>query len=236
MTIKAEFPYTESNKFEKDAIKLSYAATFTSVKTYRTLDSISRRFIRPSSQGAKSSPKVIAENPNGFTAITERTKGVNYNNMLLWESKVKPFDIERNVATLSKVKTACVKQEADSFTSQTIPPTSPIYALQSLRTGWDGYWAEPLSQGVLLRAHELWMRIKQITRVQGDLPGITPAANGSVAFTWSSQYPRKELEIWLYDRSCYYAEWLLSAEGNDVEGDTQSQAELLEVISQYQES
>lgn len=79
------------------------------------------------------------------------------------------------------------------------------------------------------------MRIKQITRDDGDLPGISPAANGSVAYTWSSQYPSKELEIWLYDQLDYYAEWLLSGEGNDVEGDTQSQVELLEVINQYQE-
>lgn len=236
MTIKAEFPYTESNKFESHAIKPSLGASSTSVKTYRTLDSISRRFTKPSSQGEKSNSKVIAENPDGFTVITERTKDATPNNMLLSMLKVKLFDIERNVATSSKVKTAYVKQEADSFTSQTIPSTSPLYPLQSLRTGWDGYWAEPLSKGVLLRAHELWMQIKQITRVQGDLPGISPAANGSVAFTWSSQYPRKELEIWLYDQLDYYAEWLLSEGGNDVEGDTQSQAELLEVISQYQES
>lgn len=250
MTVKAEFPYTESNRFESDAIKPSLAATSTSVKTYRILDSISRRFAKPSTQGEKSNLKVIAETPDEFTVITERTKGVNHNNILLSVSKVKLVDIERNVGTLSKVKTAYVKQEADSFTSQTIPPTSPVYPLQSLRTGWDGYWAEPLSKGVLLKAHELWMRIKQITRDDGDLPSISPAANGSVAFTWSSQYPRKELEIWLYDQLDYYAEWLLSEggsageyspadtppEGNDVEGDTQSQAELLKVISQYQES
>lgn len=236
MTVKAEFPYTESNRFESHAIKPSYAATSTSVKTYRTLDSISRRFAKPSSQGEKSNPKVIAENPDGFTVITERTKGVTPNNMLLSVSKVKLVDIERNVGTLSKVKTAYVKQEADSFTSQTIPPTSPVYSLQSLRTGWDGYWAEPLSKRVLLRAHELWMAFTQITRDHSDLPELSPAANGSVAFTWSSQYPRKELEIWLFDQLDYYAEWLLSAEGNDVEGDTQSQAELLKVISQYQES
>lgn len=247
MTV-AKFPYIESNRFDH-AIKPSLAATSTSVKTY-SLDSISWRFAKPSSQGEKSNPKVIAENPDGFTVITERTKGGSHNIMLLSESKVKLVDIEHNVSTLSKVKIAYVKQEADRFTSQTIPPTSPVYPLQSLRTGWDGYWAEPLSKKVLLRAHELWMQIKQITRDEGDLPSISPAANGSVAFTWSSQYPRKELEIWLYDQLDYYAEWLLSErgsaeeyssadtppEGNDVEGDTQSPAELLKVISQYQES
>ena len=235
MTLKAEFPYTENHRFESHAIKPSLAATSTLVKTYR-IDSISRRFAKPSSQGEKNNPKVITENPDGFTVITERTKGVTHNNRLLSVSKVKLVDIAPNVGTLSKVKTAYVKQEADSFISQTIPPTSSVYPLQSLQTGWDGYWAEPLSKAVLLRAHKLWMRIKHFPSVQGDLPSISPTANGSVAFTWSSQYPRKELEIRLYDQFDYYAEWLLSEGGNDVEGDTQSQAELLKVISQYQES
>lgn len=235
MTVKNKFPDIESNKFESQALKPSLATTSISVKTYK-IGSIPRRSVKPSSQGEKSNPKAIAENPDVFTVITERNKGLTHNNMLLSVSKVKLVDIEHNVGTLSKFKIAYVKQDADSFTSQTIPPTSPVYTLQSLRTGWDGYWAEPLSKGVLLKAHELWMRIKQITRDNCDLPSISPAANGSVAFTWSSQYPRKELEIWLYDQLDYYAEWLLSGEGNDIEGDTQSQAEVVKVISQYQES
>ena len=235
MTVKSEFPYTESNKFESHAINSSFAATSKSVKT-SGIDSISRRFANPSNQGEKINPKGIVENIERFTGITDSSKSVPYHNIFLSVSEDKLVDIERNVGTLSKVKTAYIKQEANSFTSQIIPPTSPVYSLQSLQTGWDGYWAEPLSQGILLRAHELWMQIKQITCDDGDLPSISPAANGSVAFTWSSQYPRKELEAWLYDQLVYYAEWLLSVEGKDVEGDTQSQAELLKVISQYQET
>ena len=238
MTVKAAFPYTVINAGESYASEQSSAATSALVKTNKTVKTIPSYFAIPSSLNEKKNLKLIAAImiPSGLTVIPEGSKGVARNYPSLSMSKVKLAYIEYNVGTLSKVKPAYIKQEIDSFTFPTIPSASPVYPLQSLQTGWDGYWAEPLSQKVLLRAHDLWMQIKQITCDKGDLPGISPAANGSVAFTWSSQYPRKELEIWLYDQPDYYAEWLLSVEGNDVEGDTQSQAELLKVIRQYQES
>lgn len=136
-------------------------------------------------------------------------------------SRVKPIDVERKVAIPA---------------SPTIFESSPLYPFQSLKTGWDGYWAEPLSQEVLLRANQLWRRIEQITVNQTDLPVVRPAANGSVALTWNNEYPKKELEIWLYDQPDYYAEWMLSIDDQDEEDTAQSQAELLKVIRQYQES
>jgi hypothetical protein len=134
--------------------------------------------------------------------------------------QVDPLDIERKIAILS---------------SSNIPEASPIHSLQSLETGWDGYWAKPLSQEVLFRANQLWRQIKRIAVNQSDLPTVQPAANGSVAFTWSHEYPEKELEIWLYDQPDYYAEWMLSVEDEDEENAAQSQTELLKVIKRYQE-
>lgn len=113
-----------------------------------------------------------------------------------------------------------------------IPLTSPVYPLQALQIGWDGYWAMPPSPAVLLKAHRLWRWSNYLDYGKDDLPLISPAA-GSVAFTWSSLSPRKELEIWLFDQPDYYAEWLLSVKGNDSEGEAQNFVEILRVISQY---
>jgi hypothetical protein len=117
-----------------------------------------------------------------------------------------------------------------------IPENSPIYLLESLQKGWDGYWAEPLSSEVLLRAHELWLAIDGATEVKGTLPTVRASANGAVAFTWSCDYPEKELEIWLYDQPEYYAEWMLSVGNADEEGTAQTQSALLSALRQYQES
>jgi hypothetical protein len=119
------------------------------------------------------------------------------------------------------------------FQSYTIPENSPIYSLQSLKTGWDGYWAKPLSQEVLFKANRLWTQIEQIK--PDVLPVIRPAANGSVAFTWTHNHPTKELEIWLYDQPDYYAEWMLSFNDGDEENISKSQADLLKLIRRYQE-
>jgi hypothetical protein len=113
-----------------------------------------------------------------------------------------------------------------------IPLTSPVYVLQSLETGWDGYRAEPLSQDVLLRADQFWSQIEN----SSSLPIVQASANGSVAFTWSHEYPDKELEIWLYDRPEYYAEWMLSIKDKDKEDIARSVVDLLMVVKQYQES
>jgi hypothetical protein len=116
-----------------------------------------------------------------------------------------------------------------------IPKTSPIYDLQFLEIGWDGYWAEPLSKKLLIEAHQLWENIERISSIQSMLPVVKPSANGAVAFTWSLEYPVKELEIWLYDQQRYHAEWLLSFNDKDRENVAQSQEELLELITTYQE-
>jgi type I restriction enzyme, S subunit len=115
-----------------------------------------------------------------------------------------------------------------------ISEESPIYSLQFLETGWDGYWADPLSQQALLKADRLWQKIKEVANNDRPLPVVRSAANGSVAFTWTHDYPDRELEIWLYDRPDYYAEWMLSDNDLDREGTACSQEDLLNVVAEYQ--
>lgn len=117
-------------------------------------------------------------------------------------------------------------------TTLAIPETSPLYPLQSLKTSWDGYWAEPLSQNAIFRAHQLWTEIERIYKTH--LPVVRPSANGSIAFTWSQEYPEKELEVWLYDQSDYYIEWMLSVNDKDEEGIARLLTEILEIVKRYQ--
>jgi hypothetical protein len=131
--------------------------------------------------------------------------------------------------SMAETQKSSLERNLEYPPSLTIPQSSPVYPLQNLQTGWDGYWAAPLSQLVLLRAHDLWLRIKQNTLNETELPKVQPAANGSVAFTWSNQYPAKELEIWLYNQPNYHAEWMLSTD-EDIEGTARTQAELLSSV------
>lgn len=117
--------------------------------------------------------------------------------------------------------------------SSDIPEASPLHALISLQRGWDGYWAEPLSQVVLWRAHQLWRQIQRLQHCESDLPTVRAAANGCVAFTWSGKYPAKELEVWLYDRPDFYAEAMLTEGDSDQEQVCQSQTKLLKLIARY---
>jgi hypothetical protein len=123
----------------------------------------------------------------------------------------------------------------DTFATH-IPTSSPICKLQNLQTGWDGYGADRLTQEVLLKAQRIWELIGDITQDTNDLPSVRPSANGSVAFTWTNHYPVKELEISLLDKPGYFAEWLLSFKGKDIEGDATSLSELVNIIRSYLES
>ena len=136
---------------------------------------------------------------------------------------------------MSYVKSASITNELRSFTADVIPTSSPIFPLQNLEIGWDGYGAEQLSQAVLLRANQIWNEIKKILKNKKDLPVIHPTANGSVAFSWTESYPRKELEISLIDNSAFLCEWLLSGKYEDVEGESKSLPDLCTVIRKYME-
>ena len=138
---------------------------------------------------------------------------------------------EMPMATINGAKV--IDPNRNIFQSYTIHENSPIHSLQSLKTGWDGYWAKPLSQEVLIKADRLWTKIEQLQSV--SLPVVRPAANGSVAFTWTHNYPTKELEIWLFDQPDYYAEWMISSDDRDEENTSQSQVDLLKLIRRYQE-
>lgn len=146
-------------------------------------------------------------------------------------TRVESYSLNRRRTSLKAVPVA----RYSVVESRILPQNSPIAPLQSLQKGWDGYWAEPLSQEVLLRAHQLWRQIERIAKTEAEYPTIRPSANGSVAFTWSAEYPEKELEIWLFDQIDYYAEWMLNVGDVDEEGTTQSQAELLRIIKRFQE-
>jgi hypothetical protein len=139
--------------------------------------------------------------------------------------------IKTPIAAINGAKV--VDPDRKIFQSYTIPENSPIHSFQSLKTGWDGYWAKPLSQEVLIKANRLWTKIEQLK--PAVLPVVRPAANGSVAFTWTDNYPEKELEIWLFDQPDYYAEWMISSNDGDEENTSQSQTDLLELIRRYQE-
>lgn len=75
-----------------------------------------------------------------------------------------------------------------------------------------------------------------LLQIGTDLPLVQPNCDaGFVAFSWTHEYPRKELEIWLYDRLDYYCEWMLSVGDKDEENTARSLADLLEVIKKYTE-
>lgn len=86
-----------------------------------------------------------------------------------------------------------------------------------------------LSQELLDRAEELWLALGE------PKPVVRVAENQSLAFTWTHEYPRKELEIWLFDRHEYYAKCLFSC-GRDREGSCRSLVELLEIVKDYQQT
>jgi len=139
------------------------------------------------------------------------------------------------ISLMSDVKIASITDELRSFANDIIPDSSPIFSLQNLEIGWDGYGAEPLSQQVLLRANQIWNEIKKIIKDKKNLPAIHPTANGSVAFSWTQSYPRKELEISLIDNSTFLCEWLLSHKHKDIERVSISMPHLCKVIREYME-
>lgn len=105
----------------------------------------------------------------------------------------------------------------------------PFITLSNLATGWDGYWAAPLSQKVISRGYSLWLLITSATKT---LPTVRPAANGSIDFTWMDEYPCRELSVWLYDRPDYYVEWIIN-NNLETEGICICEADVLEIVVDY---
>lgn len=136
---------------------------------------------------------------------------------------------------MSRVNPILMVSELKSSADNSIPNSSPLYPLQNLELGWDGYWAEPLSQEVIMKAYQLWTDIRRITKDKKDLPKISPTANGSIAFSWTTYYPRKELEVSLIDQTHFMSEWLLSYKNKDIESTSTSKSNLLKVIRKYLE-
>ena len=214
------FPHTES--LPTGSPPQVDAATARSLKIVAPIKSVSDRAVVPSQEKASPPKQRVSE------AVVSNTR---------LELPLPIFEKRHRVASMLSVEPVDLEQKTYRLLTPSIPETSPLYPWQRLKAGWDGYWAEPLSQEVLLRGHQLWVLIQQVGLDGQDLPVVSPSANGSVAFTWSHHYPRKELEIWLYDQPDYYLEWLLSVEGKqDVESEARSQVELLRAIRKYWES
>ncbi len=222
--MRATFPYTEAHDV------LSVHGSTTTSKSVQFYSWLGERKTKTELL-VKVPGKLDRQDKLANTTVSEKA-GLIFSNL-----KIKPAFPKQKVSVLSTSRPIDIGQEFDRLTSPKILSSSPVSTLQNLQVGWDGYWAEPLSQQVLLRAHDLWLRIRQTTGDKDELPSVNSAANGSVAFTWSYHYPEKELEIWLYDQPDFYAEWLLSVKNHDdMEGNAKSQTNLLEVVKQYQES
>ena len=116
-----------------------------------------------------------------------------------------------------------------------IPTDSPVYKFQFFKRGWDGYWAYPFSQQVLIRAHKFWNDLTKIIKNKPNFPVVTAGGNGSIAFAWTNCIPHKELEIWIFDQPDYYSEWLLVADDCEKEGKSFSNVDLLNLFEKYQE-
>jgi len=111
---------------------------------------------------------------------------------------------------------------------------SPIYPLQFLKEGWNGYHASIFSEKVLDRSNQLWLKLKEMAqKCEKNLPVVNASENGSIAFTWSKHYPNKELEIWLYDEEGYYAEWMIVNNNVDSWGVSMLQNDLLVIFEKY---
>jgi hypothetical protein len=114
-----------------------------------------------------------------------------------------------------------------------VPEESPLHPFRFLETGWDGYWAAPLPEWLLVEAHQFWEILKSQNQ-ENDLPVANASANGAVAFTWRRHYPVRELEVWLYGKKDCYAEWMISGIV-DEEGVSASMDDLLTLFNRYQE-
>jgi hypothetical protein len=187
---------------------------------------------------------------NQSTHVTTQVRGKSRRNStsspVTKERNMPQLLIDRNVRSypsrspyadflMSVAKLTFVTSELRDFEVDSIPDISPLSPLQNLELGWDGYWAEPLSQSVLVKAHQLWNEIRKITIDRRNLPSISPTANGSIAFSWTRHYPRKELEISLIDQPNFLSEWLLSDSNIDTEKVSTSQSDLVKVIRKYLE-
>jgi|GEM_PF-6408163 len=121
-----------------------------------------------------------------------------------------------------------------------IAKASPIFQLQMLKQGWDGYDAEPISQGVLERAEWLWQGMEACKRVVVDFgvkleeqPQISPGRDGVVGFTWTKFAPKRRLDIWLYDGPGNYSEWCLESKGVSQSGSFTADVGLLALVLRY---
>ncbi|TYQ29179.1 hypothetical protein PseudUWO311_03350 [Pseudanabaena sp. UWO311] len=177
---------------------------------------------------------------NGYNSPPKsRSKRLKKQELLIVDRNLEIQERDISITPLmSYVKPASINNELRSFAtevSDAIPISSPIFPLQNLEIGWDGYGAEPLSQEVLLRANQIWNEIKKIIKNEKNLPVIHPTANGSVAFSWTRFYPQKELEVSLIDNSTFLCEWLLSGKYKDIEGESKSLPDLCAIIREYME-
>lgn len=107
---------------------------------------------------------------------------------------------------------------------------NPVAELSKLGPGWDGYWASPLSYECIGRGVKLWYKFVEL---KIELPQYGPSACGAINFSWTSQYPDKELDIDIYDQDDYYCEYMLVDGEVVLEGIATSQEDVLHVVELF---
>jgi hypothetical protein len=111
-------------------------------------------------------------------------------------------------------------------------PVSPIDQLRWLDANWDGCRAKKPSELIIARATDVWNESKSITG--DDLPRVKATPDGFVAFSWSDHYPKKELQVSIYDTPKFSSRWVLSGAIGNACGFCDTRESLANVIASYQ--
>ena len=119
-----------------------------------------------------------------------------------------------------------------SNTGITLPPESPLYKLASLKKGWDGHDAEPLSGNIIERGQQLWEEISKLCDI-ADLPQVSPGRDDVIAFSWTKHRPAKQLDIFLYGGGTFRGEYVVEIAGTERDSHCISLIGLLRVIRNY---
>ncbi|MFA6209150.1 MAG: hypothetical protein WCT03_11195 [Candidatus Obscuribacterales bacterium] len=83
----------------------------------------------------------------------------------------------------------------------------PFSQLKKLGRGWDGKFAEPLTNELLELGEQFWYSLASVAT---QLPAVYPGADNFLVFTWKDSTFRKELSISIYeDEGDVFCDWVL---------------------------
>ena len=108
---------------------------------------------------------------------------------------------------------------------------APIDRLYWYRDGWDGCRAERLSRTVIRHARTAWELAKETT--PNDMPRVKPHPDAYVTFSWSDHYPKKELQLSIYDEKKLSCRWVLRGEIGKSSGKCENTDSLKQVLQTY---